>query len=182
MKYRVLLNGGYFNRVEGSLYHAGLLSLYGERQTPLVFDNLQLTHFVCIGQEKKISFIPNALYEDTLLENCSILFQAGPLIYSKSEDTIETNYMQNAYIGRAHKRTVMVVFEKERKQDLWFLTVNEAVTLSEVRNIVLRETRFIGTYDNLFIFNLDGGSSVAHMNRGHSDLNIGRTKILPIVF
>lgn len=90
--------------------------------------------------------------------------------------------MTGSYIGRANKRTIMVVFEKDRRQDLWFLTINEAVTLSEVRNIVLRETRFISNYDNLSIFNLDGGSSVAHMNRNHPELNIGRTKILPIVF
>lgn len=90
--------------------------------------------------------------------------------------------MTSSYIGRANKRTIMVVFEKEGRQDLWFLTINEAVTLSEVRNIVLRETRFIGLYDTLTIFNLDGGSSVAHMNRDHPELNIGRTKILPIVF
>ena len=76
----------------------------------------------------------------------------------------------------------MVLFEQGGKQDLWFLTINEAVTLSEVKNIVLRETRFIGNYDTLSIFNLDGGSSVAHMNHDHPELNIGRTKILPIVF
>ena len=63
--------------------------------------------------------------------------------------------MTNSYIGRANKRSVMVVFEQGGKQDLWFLTINEAVTLSEVRNIVLRETRFIGLYDTLSIFNLD---------------------------
>ena len=90
--------------------------------------------------------------------------------------------MSNSYIGRAHKRTVMVVFVNNGKQDLWFLTINENATLKEVRNIVLRETRFIDSYDTLHIFNLDGGSSVAHVNRAHPELNIGRTKILPIVF
>ena len=90
--------------------------------------------------------------------------------------------MMSSYIGRANKRTVMVVFEQAGKQDLWFLTINEAVTLSEVKNIVLREVRFVGQYESIHIFNLDGGSSVAHVNRDHPELNIGRTKILPIVF
>jgi len=50
----------------------------------------------------------------------------------------------------------MVLFEKNGIQDLWFLSVIKPVTLSEVRNIVLRESRFQGEYDTLSIFNLDG--------------------------
>jgi hypothetical protein len=46
----------------------------------------------------------------------------------------------------------------------------------------LREVRFIGTYDRVNILNLDGGSSVAHVNYSYPELNIGRTKKLPIVF
>jgi hypothetical protein len=86
------------------------------------------------------------------------------------------------YIGRAHKRSVLVLFEKNLEQTLWFLTINTEVTFSEVKNIVLRETRFIGEYDSLSLLNLDGGSSVAHINVSYPSLNIGRTKILPIVF
>jgi hypothetical protein len=181
-KYSVLINGGYFNRIDGSLYHAGLLALNGVRQTPFVPDNIQVTHTVCINAEWKISFIKNADYYESLIDSCRILFQGGPLIYSGTGLSTQANFMSNTYIGRAHKRTVMVVFEQNGKQDLWFLTINENVTLKEVRNIVLRETRFIGNYDAVNIFNLDGGSSVAHVNRAHPELNIGRTKILPIVF
>ncbi len=47
-KYFALINGGYFNRVDGSLYQAGLLALKGERYTPPVFDDPQITHFACI--------------------------------------------------------------------------------------------------------------------------------------
>lgn len=181
-KYRALINGWYFNRVDGSLYYAGLLAIAETRYTPFVPDDPQVTHLVCVDSKGEISFIPNQAYEETLLSSCALLFQWGPLVYSRVGNTLQENFMTSSYIGRANKRSVMVVFEQGGKQDLWFLTINEAVTLSEVRNIVLRETRFIGLYDTLSIFNLDGGSSVAHMNRDHPELNIGRTKILPIVF
>lgn len=46
-KYRALVNGGYYNKIDGSIYHAGLLALDGERYTPPVFDNTQVTHFLC---------------------------------------------------------------------------------------------------------------------------------------
>ena len=181
-RYSVLVNGGYFNRIDGALYHAGLLSLNGVRQTPFVPDNPQITHTVCVDKTGKITFIKNTDYTESLLDDCRIVFQSGPLLYSRHGFSEEENFMTNAYIGRAHKRTVMVVFEKDGKQDLWFLTINENVTLTEVRNIVLRETRFIDLYDSVYVLNLDGGSSVAHVNRSHPELNIGRTKILPIVF
>lgn len=50
-KYSTLINGGYFNRVDGSLYQAGLLALDGDRYTPPVFDDSQITHFACIDSE-----------------------------------------------------------------------------------------------------------------------------------
>ena len=90
--------------------------------------------------------------------------------------------MTSSYIGKAHKRTVLVLFEKNGKQDVWFLTINENVTLKEVRNIVLRETRFMDSYDSLSLFNLDGGSSVAYISKKYPALNFGKSKQLPIVF
>lgn len=175
------MNGGYFNRVEGSLYQAGLLALDGNRYTPPVFDDPQITHFACVEGSGNIRFIDNASYEEDHINACKTLFQAGPLLYSKKGSLVEENYMVGTYLGRAHKRTIMVVFGKEGRQDIWFLTINAEVTLTEVRNIVLRENRFIGTYDDLSIFNLDGGSSIAHVNPLYPELNIGRTKILPVV-
>lgn len=180
-KYFSLINGGYFNRVDGSLYQAGLLALKWERYTPPVFDDPQITHFACIDLAWRITFITNKAYREEFIQTCSTLFQAGPVVYSKRGETIEENYMSGAYLGREHKRTIMVAFEKGEQQDVWFLTINEEVTFTEVKNIVLRENRFVGTYDNLSIFNLDGGSSIAHVNRLYPELNIGRTKILPIV-
>jgi hypothetical protein len=125
--------------------------------------------------------MPNIDYHESLIDSCDVLFQAGPVIYSKRGDLIEEDTRPKSYIGKAHKRTVLVLFEKSGIQDIWFVTVNEEETLAEVRNIVLREVRFIGTYDTVQILNLDGGSSVAHMNYTHPELNIGRTKVLPIV-
>ena len=179
-KYRALVNGGYFNKIDGSIYHAGLLALDGQRYTPPVFDNSQVTHFLC-QDSHWIRIMPNVDYHESLIDSCDVLFQAGPVIYSKRGDLIEEDLRPASYIGKAHKRTALVLFEKAGVQDVWFLTINEEETLTEVRNIVLREMRFIGAYDTVQILNLDGGSSVAHVNYAHPELNIGRTKILPIV-
>lgn len=51
----------------------------------------------------------------------------------------------------------MVIFTSESgAQDLWFLTVYTKMTLAQVRDVVLSETRFIGTYKNISVLNLDG--------------------------
>jgi hypothetical protein len=76
----------------------------------------------------------------------------------------------------------MVLFENNGKQDLWFLTLIKPATLANVRDVVLRESRFRNEYDTLTIFNLDGGSSVAHRNPDHPELNFGSNKALPLVF
>ncbi len=47
-KFTTLINGSYFARTEGGNYHAGLLWLDGQRQTPFVSDDPQLTHIVCL--------------------------------------------------------------------------------------------------------------------------------------
>jgi len=180
-KYRALINGGYFNKIDGSIYHAGLLALDGQRYTPAVFNDAQVTHFLC-QDTHGIRILPNVDYHESLIDSCDTLFQAWPVIYSRKWELVEEDTKPSSYIGKAHKRTALVLFEKLGVQDIWFLTVNEEETLAEVRNIVLREIRFIGTYDTLQILNLDGGSSVAHMNYSHPELNIGRTKVLPIVF
>lgn len=90
------------------------------------------------------------------MDACETAFQAGPLVYSLVEGTLEENLFPKNYIGRAHNRTLMVVFEKNGEQNLWFLTLIKPVTLAEARNVVLRESRFQGEYDILRIFNLDG--------------------------
>lgn len=117
------------------------------------------------------------------MDACETAFQAGPMIYAFSDGTVvEEHLFPKNYIGRAHNRTVMVLFERNGKQDLWFLTVIKPVTLAQIRDIVLRESRFRGEYDTLTIFNLDGGSSVAHRNPDHPELNFGSSKTLPVVF
>ncbi len=74
-KYSVLVNGGYFNRIDGALYHAGILSLNGARQTPFVPDNPQITHALCVDNAGKITFIKNIDYTESLIDSCRILFQ-----------------------------------------------------------------------------------------------------------
>lgn len=56
------------------------------------------------------------------------------------------------------------------------------MTLGEMRDAVLRESRWIGTYDRLTLFNLDGGSSVAYRHPEYSELNFGSNKRLPVLF
>ncbi len=93
------------------------------------------------------------------------------MVYSLQDGAVEENLATKNYIGRAHNRTVMVLFEKNSQQDLWFLTLIKPATLVNVRDAILRESRFRGEYDTLTIFNLDGGSSVAHRNPDHPELN-----------
>lgn len=93
------------------------------------------------------------------------------MIYRLEEGIIEQNLAPKNYIGKAHNRTMMVLFEKNGAQDLWFLTLIKPSTLSNVRDVVLRESRFRGEYDTLHILNLDGGSSVAHRNPDYPELN-----------
>lgn len=81
-KYRALVNGGYFNKIDGSIYHAGLLALGGTRYTPGAFDDSKITHFLCV-QDGRVSLIPNAFFRDESIETCEILFQAGPVLYSR---------------------------------------------------------------------------------------------------
>lgn len=180
-KYRVLINGGYFLHDDNSIYHSGQIALNGNWLTPFVDTDPQITHSVCLDASGKVSFIKNSDYTESLIASCRVLFQAGPLLYSRVGWVITEEYREGYYIGLAHKRTMMILFENHWVQDLWFLTINDEVTLKEARNIILRETRFIGEFENIFIFNLDGGSSVAHMNREYPELNIGKYKILPTV-
>jgi len=67
-------------------------------------------------------------------------------------------------------------------QDLWFLTIIKPASFADVRDAVLRESRFRGEYDVVSIFNLDGGSSVGYRNPAHPELNFGSSKALPVVF
>jgi hypothetical protein len=121
--------------------------------------------------------------EEDIMQRCDIAFQAGPLIYDLHDGIATENLAPKTYIGGSHTRTVMVIFTSESgTQDLWFLTVYTKMTLAQVRDIVLSETRFIGTYKNVSVLNLDGGSSVAYVSRKYPELNFGTSKKLPIIF
>jgi hypothetical protein len=151
-----LINGSYFSRQDDTRYHSGLLWSQGVLWSEMVYGDGQLTHIVCLDSHKKLTFWPNSTYFDGLMDACETVFQAGPLVYSLVDGTVEENLFPKNYIGRAHNRTLMVAFEKNGEQNLWFLTLIKPVTLAEARNVVLRETRFQGEYDTLRIFNLDG--------------------------
>ena len=148
----------------------------------IVYDDSQITYLVCLDDKNQISFWSNNVYFDGVLNNCELAFQGGPMIYSSRDGTVEQNLQPRTYMGSPHNRTVMVLFEKNGVQDLWFLTLIKPATLADVRDTVLRESRFRGEYDTLSIFNLDGGSSVAYRNPTHPELNFGSSKALPVVF
>lgn len=137
----------------------------------MVYDDSQVTHVVCMDSNKQLTFWQNNLYFDEITNICTLAFQAGPLVYSLRDGEIVENTSSRSYIGRSHNRTLIVLFSKNGVQDLWFLTLIKPATLSEVRDTVLRESRFRGEYDALTIFNLDGGSSVAYRNPDHPELN-----------
>ncbi len=128
----------------------------GVYQTPFLSDDKQVTHVVCMKDSGSIHFMRNSDFSETSIASCNSVFQGGPLVYQLQNGITEENFFLGTYIGQAHKRTALVVMESiTGKQDIWFLTVNAPVTLKELRNIVLRETRFADTYKNISILNLD---------------------------
>jgi hypothetical protein len=177
-----LVNGSYFSRQEDTKYHSGLLWIGGVLWSDMIYDDSHITHIVCLDTKQQISFWLNSVYFDGLLNTCELAFQGGPMIYSSREGIIEQHLESRTYMGSPHNRTIMVLFEKNGIQNLWFLTLIKPETLAEVRDTVLRESRFRGEYDTLTVFNLDGGSSVAHRNPDHPELNFGSRKALPVVF
>lgn len=154
----------------------------GSRHTPFVSDDPQITHVICTDNNGKINFWENKEYTEERLKTCQTAFQSGPMIYESSGGQKKENLAAKQYIGLPHTRTVMVVFTRtDNTQDVWFLTAYTKMTLAQIRDVVLSETRFYGTYHSLSIMNLDGGSSVAYMSQSFPQLNFGTNKILPIV-
>ena len=120
-------------------------------------DDSQLTHVICSDTNGKINFWENKDYTEERLNSCKTAFQSGPMIYESSGTQTKENLAAKQYIGLPHTRTVMVVFTRpDNIQDLWFLTAYNKMTLAQVRDAVLSETRFYGTYNSLSIMNLDG--------------------------
>lgn len=154
----------------------------GSRHAPFVSDDPQVTHVICTDMSGNISFWENKDYTEERLNSCRTAFQSGPMIYEFRGGQKKENLATKQYIGLPHTRTVMVVFTRtDTTQDVWFLTAYNKMTLSQIRDIVLSETRFYGTYNALAVMNLDGGSSVAYISRSFPELNFGTNKILPIV-
>ncbi len=182
-EYSILLNGGYFKRTEWGTYHAGVLYLGWYRQTPFESQDPQLTHIACIDDHGYVVFWTNSAYLEERLPSCKTAFQSGPMIYADVNGETEQNLMPKTYLWLPHTRTVMVVMNREdESQDIWFLTAYEDKTLAQIRDIVLSETRFYGEYKDLYVFNLDGGSSVAYVTNDFPELNFWSSKKLPVVF
>lgn len=157
-KYTTLINGSYFGRTEGGNYHAGLLWFGDDWYARFIDDDPQLTHILCRDKSGIIHIYGNSWYlsEDQLVA-CDVALQFGPLIYQLQNGQVTQNLAQKTYIGASHTRTVMVIFTHEdNTQDVWFLTVYGKMTLAQVRDVALSETRFIGTYRDISILNLDG--------------------------
>jgi len=71
-----LINGSYFSRKDGTLYHSGLLWAHGVLWADMVYDDAQITHIVCLDTHKKVTFWSNSTYFDGLLDACETAFQA----------------------------------------------------------------------------------------------------------
>lgn len=182
--YSTLINGSYFSKMEWGIYPSGFLYFSGQIYTEFLTEDKQITHMYC-QKNNRIDIWENSRYvsEEDTIQKCDTAFQAGPLIYSLHDNHVSENLALKTYIWSAHPRTIMVIFESsEGKQDIWFLTVYKDKTFTQIRDMILSETRFYATYKNIDILNLDGGSSVAYRSQKYPELNFWKAKTLPIVF
>lgn len=178
-----IINWSYFSRKEDALTHSWLLWNNGNALSPMIYNDVQLTHVACI-QDGEISIIDNNQLTDDFLIQCDLAFQAGPLVYQGTPTkSLKQYFQEDTYIGRVHNRTMLIILNQDNnKQSLWVMTAIKPITLVEAHDIVLRESRFQGEYETITIFNLDGGSSVAYRNPLYPQLNFWSNKTLPIIF
>ncbi len=171
---RCLINGSFFNGARGNASHAGWLSLYGHRVTPLM-DDRQLTHVVRNnGTKRTIEFLPARSFvasEDPhLLE-----FQTGPLVIEMGR--IRADLIRSSINGPTpHTRSLLATLDQRR---CFFITVTDLVTLTDLAATLLRLSVFQN--GRLDVINLDGGSSVALHLRDHPGLNSNADDRLPIL-
>jgi exopolysaccharide biosynthesis protein len=171
---RCLINGSFFNGARGNASHAGWLSLYGHRITPLM-DDRQLTHVVrSNGTKRTIEFLPARSFVSSgdphLLE-----FQTGPLVIEMGR--IQEDLIRSSINGPTrHTRSLLATLDRHR---CFFITVTEQVTLIDLAATIRRLSVFQN--GRLDVINLDGGSSVALYVREVPGVNSNADDRLPIL-
>ena len=171
---RGAVNGSFFDGVRGNASHAGWLSLYGKRVTPLM-DDRQLTHIVRVSDSgRKIDCIPVHGFAPSA--DAGVLeFQTGPLVLDSG--VVREDLIRASINGPSrHTRTLLATIDRTR---LFFITVTDYVTLSELGAILKRLSVF--QTGRLDVVNLDGGSSVALYLRNAAGFNFNAEDRLPIV-
>ena len=171
---RGIVNCSFFDGVRGNARHAGWLSLYGERVTPLL-DDRQLSHIVRFsGTSRKIECVPVKSFVPTR-DQAVLEFQTGPLVIDsgKVRDDLITRSINGS---TPHTRTLLAVLDRRQP---FFVTVTDRVSLSELGAILRRISIF--QHGRLDVVNLDGGSSVALYLRDLSGLNYNAGDRLPIL-
>ncbi len=172
--FRCLINGSFFDGARGNAGHAGWLSLFGLRISPLR-DDRQLTHIVrWNGRTQAVQFLPTPSFEPSA-DPVLVEFQTGPLIIDGGK--IQTHLIQSSINGATrHTRTLLATLDGHRS---FLITVREQVTLFELAARLQRLSIF--QHGRLDVINLDGGSSVALFLRDIPDANYNVDDRLPIL-
>jgi hypothetical protein len=172
--FRCLINGSFFDGARGDAGHAGWLSQYGLRISPLR-DDRQLTHIVrCNGTTRIVEFLSARSFE-TSGDHALLEFQTGPLIIDGGD--IRADLIQSSINGPTrHTRSLLATLDRHR---CFLITVTEQVRLFDLAATVQRLSIFQN--GRLDVINLDGGSSVALFLRDVHDANYNVDDRLPIL-
>jgi hypothetical protein len=173
-KLRCVINGSFFEGARGNASHAGWLSLYGLKVTP-VMDERQLTHVVRNnGTQRTIEFLPARPFA-TSTNPCLVEFQTGPLVIENGR--VREDLIRSSINGSSrHTRSLLATLDHRR---CFFITVTDRVTLTDLADTLLRLSIF--QRGRLDVVNLDGGSSVALYVRDVPGVNCNTNDRLPIL-
>lgn len=172
--YRCVVNGSFF---EQSRDHAGWLSLFGKKLTPVKPDR-QLSHITTLNTKTgALTFTAAESWQDALMDSESIQFQTGPLIVDANRLALKP--IRRSINGlQSHRRTILAVTEEDQMK--YFIIVRNPGRLDEIGNYLLKLSIFAGK--TLSAIDLDGGPSVALYLKDHPELSYNETAVLPILF
>ncbi len=174
----VVFNGSYFWLTNSWVYYPagyweidkkiGIIPSIWKQFMPL-YDDPNITHFVWVfGSEvrifENIKFKENAGPYD-------IAFQAWPLVLSGG---FLQNFWNSWHANEPHERTLL---GKTQSGKIYFFSFIKPITLNEVWNRVIKDSRFM--YDPITLLNLDGWPSTVYFD-GKSWFRYD--KKLPIIF